>query len=145
MTKANKQQGKFLSSLVFPLMTLYYLLFTIPPASPIFAQEWQTFDPNPLPNTGPGAATFKSLEAVFANILSVVFALAGFAAFIMLIVGGFRYLTSAGDPKAGAQARGTLTWAIAGLLFLIGAWFILSLISEFTGIPGLLKFQVPSN
>ena len=119
---------------------------------PVLAQEWQTFDPNPLPNSGPGAATFKSLEAVFANILSVAFALAGFAAFAMLIFGGFRYLTSSGDPKATAQARGTLTWAIAGLLFLIGAWFILRLIAEFTGLtggvegqPSILRFQIPSN
>jgi hypothetical protein len=126
-------------------LTSYFLLLT----SPIYAQtkDWSDLlyeSEVSGGQGGPGAATFKALEVIFGNILSVAFALAGFAAFIMLILGGFRYLTSAGDPKASAQARGTITWAIAGLLFLIGAWFILRLISEFTGIPGLLKFQVPS-
>lgn len=91
-----------------------------------------------------GAATFKSFEAIFENVLTVIFSLAALAAFVMLIIGGFRYLTAAGDPKASEQARGTITWAIVGLLFLIGAWFILSLISEFTGVKNILEFKIPT-
>jgi len=128
-------------------LVAYFLFLT----SPIYAQApWQigthTYEPNlPIEEGGPGPATFKALEVIFGNILSVAFALAGFATFVMLIIGGFRYLTSTGDPKATAQARGTLTWAIVGLLFLIGAWFILRLISQFTGIGALLQFEIPTN
>ena len=91
-----------------------------------------------------GPATFKSFEAIFENVLAVIFSLAALAAFVMLIIGGFRYLTAAGDPKASEQARGTITWAIVGLLFLIGAWFVLRLISEFTGVESILKFGIPT-
>lgn len=107
-------------------------------------KPWEdlTYDRLPLPNSGPGAATFKALEVIFSNILSVIMALAGFAAFIMLLLGGFRYLTSGGDPKATAQAKGTLTWAIMGLLLLIGAWFILRFIYEFTGAQ-VTHFEIP--
>lgn len=74
------------------------------------------------------------LETVLRNIFNLAVAGAGVAVFVMLLIGGFKYLTSGGDPKAAESARGTLTWAIIGLFILIGAWFILKLIEEFTGI-----------
>lgn len=125
------------------------LLFTA--VSPVFGQ-WQTikgFDGegnpiyDPSSESNPGAATFKSFEAIFQNVLTVIFSLAALAAFVMLIIGGFRYLTAAGDPKASEQAKGTITWAIVGLIFLIGAWFILRFIEEFTGVKVTI-FKVPS-
>jgi len=132
------------------LITNYYLLTTL--LSPALAQAWKTVkefeDGTPVYDvqgeSNPGAATFESFEAIFNNVLTVVFSLAALAAFVMLIIGGFRYLTAAGDPKASEQARGTITWAIVGLLFLIGAWFVLGLISEFTGIESILKFEIPT-
>ncbi|OGD62300.1 hypothetical protein A2160_00725 [Candidatus Beckwithbacteria bacterium RBG_13_42_9] len=113
----------------------------------LLAQEWQTFEgasgfKNPAGEANPGAATFKSLEAIFANVLGLIFALGAIATFVMLIVGGFRYLTSGGDPKATAQAQGTMTWSIAGLLFFIGAWFFLRFIKEFTGVD-VTTFKIP--
>lgn len=85
----------------------------------------------PDPDTAVG---FDYLETIFTNILHLAMAAAGIAVFVMLLIGGFKYLTSAGDPKAAESARGTLTWAIIGLFILIGAWFILKLIEEFTGV-----------
>ena len=123
---------------------LFYFLFP----SSVRAQDLQdwedyTYDSSIIPGQGgPGAATFQALEVIFSNILAIIFILAGFTTFIMLLVAGFRYLLSKGDPKATAQARGTLTWAIVGLLFLIAAWFILRLIKEFTGVDVTL-FKIP--
>lgn len=115
----------------FYFLIVYALLFT----PPVYAQDW--LDP-----TGEQPAQFKDLEAVFGNILSVIFALAGFVVFAMLLNGGFRYLTAGGDPKATAQAKATLTWAIGGLILLIIAWFILRLIAQFTGVEQILQFQI---
>lgn len=85
----------------------------------------------------PGAedvATIKCFEAIFSN---VVFSIAGIAAivfFIMLVVGGFRYLTSVGNPKTTEAAKGTITAAFLGIILLIVGYLILKLLSAFTGL-----------
>lgn len=90
--------------------------------------------------------TIKSLEGLFGNVLSIVLSLIGLATFIMILVGGFKYLTSGGDPKQTETAKATLTSGIIGLALAIGAWFILLAISGFTGVP-LIEFTVgvPTN
>ena len=77
-------------------------------------------------------AELSELNDVFASVLGVAARLAGLAALGMIVVGGFKYLTAGGDPKAAEQAQHTLTWAIAGLAALIGAWFLLRLIFALT-------------
>jgi len=81
-----------------------------------------------------GVATLKCAEVIFGNIVAVLITLAGIIFFFMIIAGGFRYLTSGGDPKAVAAAGNTLTWAIAGLLIVLVTWFILQLIQTLTGV-----------
>jgi hypothetical protein len=95
------------------------------------------------PNLGDGPVTFSFLEGIFSNILGIVVMLAGLAVFIMLLKGGFTFLTSGGDPQKGAGAKNTITWAVIGLVALLSIWFILSLISEFTGVDTILKFEIP--
>lgn len=88
-----------------------------------------------------GPATIKDLEVVFARIVSVIASLAGIAALAMLIVGGFRFLTSGGDPKATEAARNTMTYAFLGIILLIGAWLILKILEAITGVT-LTKFII---
>lgn len=87
-------------------------------------------------------ATLKGFEKIFQNVIQLATTAAGLAVFVMLIVGGFKYFTASGDPQKTAAAKGTLTWAIAGLTILIVAWFILLFIKEFTGIDVTI-FEIP--
>ena len=80
------------------------------------------------------AAQLADLNTIFASILSVAARLAGLAAVIMIVASGFKYLTSGGDPKQTEQAKHTFTWAVIGLAALVGSWFILRLITAFTGV-----------
>jgi len=89
------------------------------------------------------AHTLKQLEDIFRNILNIIVRFAGVAAFIMIIIGGFQYLTAGGDPKKAESAKNTITYAVLGLVLLIIGWFILKFISEFTGIPKILEFEIP--
>lgn len=86
-----------------------------------------------------GFAKLSSIPILFENILGVVTILGGFAALMMLIFGGFRYIVAQGDPKAVQAARGTLTWAVVGLVMIIVSWLILVFLSDFLGLP-LTKF-----
>lgn len=89
-----------------------------------------------------GVPTIKCLEAVFGNIVSVVVTLTGIVLFIMLIVASFKYMTAGGDAKAAETSRKAMTSAILGLCLIIGAYLILRLLSNFTGLD-LLKFEIP--
>jgi len=51
----------------------------------------------------------------------------------MLIVGGFKYMTAGGDPKATEMSKKTLTLAIGGLVVVVLSFLILRFIQEFTG------------
>ncbi|MCM8787874.1 MAG: pilin [Candidatus Omnitrophica bacterium] len=86
--------------------------------------------------------TIKSLESVFGNILNVASAVAGIALFIVLIVGGFNYLTSGGDPEKLKKAGQTITSGLTGLFLLILVWFIFLLIEQFTGV-NITSFEIP--
>lgn len=86
-------------------------------------------------------ATIKGLECAFGNFISVILALAGIVLFLMLVVGGFRYLVSGGDPKAVEAAKGTITQAILGLVILVLAFLILVFIQKITGV-NVTQFKV---
>jgi len=89
-----------------------------------------------------GIATLACLEVIIQRILNIAVRLAGIAAFIMLIVGGFQFLTAGGDQKKTQAASSTLTYAIFGLVAVIAAWFILLFIEKFTGVK-LTEFTWP--
>ena len=81
-----------------------------------------------------GPAKISDLVIVIQNIISILAPIAAVAFLIMLIVGGFQFLTSGGDPKAVAGARTTLTYAIIGIILVVVSWLILLLIRQVTGV-----------
>lgn len=83
--------------------------------------------------TGNAPATLEDLEVVFYNVVSVIMAVAGIVFFLMLVMGGFKFMTAGGDPKNVESAKGTLTSAILGLVLVALSYLILVTISYFTG------------
>jgi len=79
-------------------------------------------------------ATLADLEIVFGNVVKDILAIAGVTLFILLIVGGLKYITSGGDPKAAEGAQKTITYAIGGLILILVSYLILVLISKATGV-----------
>lgn len=119
------------------------LITTFSFANVVFAQESKGWGPECVSNLDPQVATIQGFECVFRNVVSVVTVLAGLALFIMLLMGGLKYLTSGGDPKAQEQAKNTLTYAILGMVLIVAAYLILNFISTFTGIEALKTFTIP--
>ncbi len=81
-----------------------------------------------------GVATIANLECVFQNVVQAFLGFAGIVLFILLIVGGFRFITSGGDPKAVEGAKKTITSAIIGLIVILLSYLILVLIKAITGV-----------
>ena len=90
-----------------------------------------------------GVATIQCLVPLFANVVKAVVALGGVMLFIMLLVGGFNFLFSAGDPKKLEMARGTITQAIMGLAIMSIAYLIILTIQTFTGV-NVTTFTIPN-
>jgi len=93
---------------------------------------------------GVDVPTLKCLEAVYAQILTVVISLGLLALFVMLLIGGFKFLTSGADPKAATSAKQTMTYAIAGIALMAVSYLIFRLIEFYIGKPGSLTiFKIP--
>lgn len=89
-----------------------------------------------------GVPTISCLEPLFANIVTVITSFAAIALFIMLVYGGYKYLSSGGDPKKAEAAKSTLTYAMIGFVLIIGAFLIIRVISSFTGLEVLESFNI---
>jgi len=89
----------------------------------------------------PPAQTFGTLGS-FINVLSKnAFTIAGIITLILLIFGGFQYIVSAGsgDAKQLEKGKKTVTSAIAGLLLIVGSFWIVQIIQIITGAQILPK------
>lgn len=65
--------------------------------------------------------------------LQLVFGLAGAMAVIIVIIGGFNYTTSQGDPQKTSKAKNTILYALIGLVICISAFTIVSFVVGRTG------------
>lgn len=81
-----------------------------------------------------GAATLDCIVPLFQNVVKSLIALSGMALLVMLFIGGFNFLFSAGDGKKLEAARGTITNAVIGLVIIVLAYVILRTIYAFTGV-----------
>jgi len=62
----------------------------------------------------------------------------GLAVFIALLIAGFQYLSSIGNPATMREAKDRIISALLGLALLLGSWLILNTIN-----PQLTKLQLP--
>lgn len=59
--------------------------------------------------------------ADIAQLLMYVYMVAGIVAVIVIIIGGIRYATSAGDSSSVQSAKNTIQYAVVGLVVVIAA------------------------
>ena len=118
---------------VFLLFTIYYLLS----ATPVLAQQTEYELLAPLPGyvqntTGNKTTASKYIEGIF----TLIIAIAGLLAVIMIIFGGIKYMST--DAFTGkSEAKATIEHAIWGLLLAVSAWLILNTIN-----PNLVNFNI---
>lgn len=116
-------------------------------AQPISAQtaDWRgVCVAGELGDRGADVATLQGLECLLGNFLSVILAIIGLAAFVMLIIGAFRWMTSGSNPKGAETARNTITFAVIGIVVALSGFIVLNLLSSFTGID-LTEFVIPGS
>ena len=58
----------------------------------------------------------SSFNALLTKIINIISVIVGVVAVIMIIVGGFRYITSGGSPDKVTGAKNTILYGIIGLI-----------------------------
>jgi hypothetical protein len=105
------------------------LLCLLMPASAVYAAY------NPLENacksgggtagstacTSDGTDPISGKNGILKKASLVLAILGGVAAIIIIIIGGFRYVTSAGDANKAASARNAIVGAIVGVVIIAAA------------------------
>jgi hypothetical protein len=93
-------------------------------------------------NTLGNVATIQGIQCLVANVLGVAVTLIGLAAFVIFIISSFQILLSGGNSKGVEAAKGSMTYAVVGLVVALSAFIILGVLSQFTGID-FTVFRVP--
>lgn len=81
--------------------------------------------------TGSGKSVTDLIKQII-NILSVII---GAIAVVMIIIGGFRYVTSAGNAEGTKAARNTILYAIVGLVVVALAQIIVHFVLNTVANP----------
>lgn len=92
-----------------------------------------------------GVATIQGIQCLVANVLRVLIPGLGLVIFVMILVAGFVYMTSGGEAKNVEKARGSITYAVVGLVVALSAFIILNVISSFTGLDIITNFTLPNS
>ncbi|MGI9027281.1 MAG: pilin [Candidatus Saccharimonadales bacterium] len=71
----------------------------------------------------------KSLNNLVAQIINVLSIIVGVVAVIMVIIGGFKFVTSGGDSGKVASARNNVLFAIIGLVIVALAQFLIRFVT----------------
>ncbi len=75
-----------------------------------------------------------SLTEIVQSILNWIFGIIGIVAVVMIIIGGFNFMTSAGDPGKVKKGKDTILYGIIGLVIAILAFAIVNFV-----INGIFK------
>ena len=89
-----------------------------------------------IPGTAPNSSSTPG--AFVANFYQFALMIAGVLAFGVIVYGGVKYMTSAGNPSGQGDAKEWIEAALLGLLLLVGAYFILNVVN-----PQLTNLALP--
>jgi hypothetical protein len=87
-----------------------------------------------------GVATISCIPIIFLNILSALMLFAGFTTLVMFIIGGFKFMNAAGDPKKIEGARNNFIAGIIGASIVLFSFAIIQIISTVTQVECITKF-----
>ncbi len=85
-----------------------------------------------------------TIPGMVSGAISLVLVVVSLIFFFILVLGGLKWITSGGDEKKVAAARGQITNALIGLVIVFAAWAIMKLIGTVFGIDILGNLAIPT-
>ncbi len=127
----NKTRANYHFALVFMVIVLTGLSLIIAPS--VLAQE-NPLDALQSTAQTAGLAGETDITVIIGRIINVVLSLLGLIAVIIIIIGGFMWMTSGGDETKIKKAKGLMLNGIIGLLIIVisytAATFIIGRLQE---------------
>lgn len=80
------------------------------------------------PTTCDKTVTENTLNDTIATVINILSVIVGVIAVIMIIIGGFRYITSGGDSTKVTAAKNTILYALIGLIIVAIAQVIVKFV-----------------
>ncbi|HSX28000.1 MAG TPA: hypothetical protein VLF60_00945 [Candidatus Saccharimonadales bacterium] len=115
-----------LTSLVVAIVALFGVMSLAPAlAQPAFADS-KGDATNGVNDTGSSGGL--SIPKLISNVTSILAYFVGIASVIMIVISGFKYVTSNGDSGSVQSAKNTLIYAIVGLVVAIFAQVIVKFV-----------------
>lgn len=86
-----------------------------------------------------GTNKFTDLASLFSkDLLNLVFVIVGLLFFASLVMAGWEYMMSSGDPKKVASATTRFTNSLLGLIMSFVAYLVVKIVLSFLGIGSLI-------
>lgn len=109
----------FLKNIIFILLLLFMII-------PIFVSATGgTSESDPVSLTNPLGAT-KDIPTLIGYAIKAVMGIVGSLALVMIIYGGFVWMTAAGNAEKVSQGKNILIWAIIGLVVIFSAYILVA-------------------
>jgi len=91
-------------------------------------------------STGLSAGGEGGLRGMIGSIIQVALGFLGVVALIVVLIGGFQYMTAGGNEEKAKKARGWIISGVIGLAIIISAYaittFVISSLVTATGVDG---------
>ena len=72
--------------------------------------------------------TVSASSSELQTILQILFGILGALAVLFIVIGGFSYVVSGGDPQATGKAKSTIMYAVVGLIIAVFAEAIVTFV-----------------
>lgn len=99
--------------------------------------ESDAFGINPVGNEVAGKLGNKDLRETAASLINVLLGLLGLIAVVIVLAGGFKWMTAGGSEDKIAEARKMIFSGVIGLAIILSAWaislFVINQLSSATG------------
>ncbi len=123
----------FLAGLVLAISALTFLPATSAVAAPVCDAGLKA-DPDTglciKPTSGAGFLGATSLTGLILKIINLLLGVAAIIAVFFIVVGGYRYIFSNGNDEQAQAGRKTLTNAVIGLVIIILAYAIVTIVNN---------------
>lgn len=107
------------------------------PSLGLAASSTDTFGLNPLNSELSGTLGNSDLRTTIARLINVALSLLGVIAVVIILAGGFKWMTAGGNDDKVAEARKMIFSGIIGLAIILSSWaialFVLNRLRDATG------------
>ena len=121
-------------------IVIFTLAFGMMMAPVVDAQDADTFGLAPIAGTAenPGIAlggdgTDEGLIETITQLINVALSLLGIIAVVVILIGGFKWMTAGGNDEQVGEARKWIFSGIIGLAIIMSAWAIANFVIEELG------------